>query len=158
MSNEPITNDFNQFHRNLPHWQQGGSSYFITFRSAIGILPKDALLKVKDHILFDHGRRYTLYFGVIMPDHVHLIIQPLKKSDDEWFGLSQIMYTLKGISARSINKLLNKTGQVWQHESFDRIIRSEDELYEKWKYMWNNPIKAGLSDGLIEYQFYVKPS
>ena len=143
--------------RNLPHWQIGGSVYFITFRSARGILPTIALNEVKKHILFDHNKRYRLYFAVIMPDHVHILLQPLKNVQDKFFTLKEILQGIKGSSARSINKVLQTSGTVWQAESFDRIMRNEEEMYEKWNYMWNNPIKAGLATGLEEYEFYVKP-
>jgi putative transposase len=154
---ESIISEFSYHKRHLPHWQQGGYTYFITFRSIRGILPKDALEKVKEHILFGHSKQYELLFGVIMPDHVHLLLRPIEKDDGSWISLSKIMKSLKGSSARSINKLLSTSGSVWQSESFDRMVRDEKELHEKWEYMWNNPIKAGLADGFNPYPFYVSP-
>jgi len=74
-----IDSSFHIHKRNLPHWQIGGRAYFVTFRSAVGSLPEGALEIVKHHILFDHNRRYELLFGVIMPDHVHLLFRPLEK-------------------------------------------------------------------------------
>src|SRR6184192_3048534 len=49
--------------------------------------------------LYDHGRRYDLHFGVVMPDHTHLLLQPLLKSPGLWHSLSEIMKTVKGVSA-----------------------------------------------------------
>ena len=152
-----ITSEFNYSRRKLPHWQEGGRTYFITFRSKRGILPDSALGKVKERILAGHPKFFDLHFAVVMPDHVHLLISPQKKSDTTWFELSYILKLLKGSSARSINKLLGTEGSVWQEESFDRMIRNEDELYEKWEYMWNNPVKAALSNFENEYKFYVLP-
>src|SRR5438094_99639 len=107
--------------RHLPHWELGGSVYFITFRSARGLLPEPALRQVMVHILYDHGRRYDLHFAVVMPDHTHLLLQPLEKSPKAWHELSGILKALKGISARRINQLSGTSGTVWQEESFDRI-------------------------------------
>ncbi len=98
-----------------------------------------------------------LYFVVIMPDHVHLLLQPQKNINDEYFSLKEILQGIKGASARSINIALATTGKVWQAESFDRIMRDEEEFAEKWNYMWSNPIKAGLVNSEEEYPFYVHP-
>ena len=116
--------------RHLPHWQMGGSVYFITFRSQRGGLPPVALRQMSTHILHDHGKRYDLVFGVVMPDHVHVVLQPRERKPGVWFDLAEIMKGLKGASARRINQLLGTRGTVWQDESFDRIIRDENEVEE----------------------------
>ncbi len=143
--------------KNLPHWQLGGSTYFITFRSQRGPLPPPALHQVTKHILYDHGKRYQLVFAVVMPDHVHLILYPCLSAPGRWFDLSVILKALKGSSARQINKLLGTRGTVWQEESFDRIIRDEQELEEKLLYMYHNPVKAGLVTRPEDYEFFVYP-
>ena len=152
-----VTSEFQIHRRRLPHWQIGGSTYFVTFRSAIGILPEKALKIVKHHVLFDHTRRYELLFGVIMPDHIHLLIRPLEKEKGVWYNLGEIMKGIKGSSATNINRLMGRAGRLWQDEFFDRIVRDEKEMLEKWEYIWNNPLKAGLANSTNEYQFYVRP-
>ncbi len=51
---------------------------------------------------------------------------------------------LKGSTARECNKLLKRTGAFWQHESYDHVVRNEDELRRIVEYVLNNPVKAGL--------------
>jgi lipoate-protein ligase A len=51
-----ITDELHISHRNLPHRQQGGSVYFITFRSLRGNLPEAAREIVKQRILFGHDK------------------------------------------------------------------------------------------------------
>jgi REP element-mobilizing transposase RayT len=143
--------------RNLPHWQLGGSVYFITFRSLRGALPPEALRLVVGHVLYDHGKRYDLVFGVVMPDHVHVIIQPREIAPGAWHDLSTIMKGLKGSSSRRINQLLGTKGTVWQEEWYDRIIRDDRELEEKLLYMYHNPVKAGLVIDPAKYEFFVYP-
>jgi hypothetical protein len=46
---------------------------------------------------------------------------------------------------------------VWQDESYDRIIRDDQELEEKLLYMYNNPVKAGLVADPADYEFFVLP-
>jgi putative transposase len=141
----------------LPHWQLGGSVYFITFRSARGKLPDQALHRVGEHILYDHGKRYMLVFAVLMPDHVHLLIRPNEKSTGCWYDLAEILKSLKGTSARSINQMMRTTGVVWQKESFDRIIRDEQEFEATLEYMYWNPFKSGLVKDPDDYAFFVRP-
>lgn len=153
---EEITSEFHFHRRDLPHWQIGGSSYFVTFRSAIGTLPDIALEVIKQQVQESAKKYFELHFGVIMPDHVHLLIRPLKKEQGKWYSLAEIMKQIKGSSAIKINQILGRSGSLWQAEYFDRLIRDENELHEKWLYMWNNPLKIGLVNSIDEYTFYVR--
>jgi REP element-mobilizing transposase RayT len=157
MALEPIDQDLHIRRRHLPHWQVGGSVYFITFRSARGSLPDAALRQVMENISYDHGKRYDLHLAVVMPDHVHLLLQPREKEAGRWFDLAEILKGIKGVSSRRINQLLETTGTVWQAENFDRIMRNEEEYLQKWEYMWNNPVKAGLVSQPEQYPFFVFP-
>lgn len=152
MSDSTITRDLRIRHRRLPHWQQGGSVYFVTFRSARGPLPSEALRMVAEALRFGDSRHFTLHFAVLMPDHVHVLLQPLESSPGVWRNLSGIM---KGASARRINILTGESGSVWRPESFDRIIRDQEEYLEKWNYMLNNPVKAGLVERPEDYEFTI---
>ena len=50
-----------------------------------------------------------------------------------------------------MNGLLKRKGAVWQEEYFDRIVRDEAELFEKWNYIRNNPVKNSLADSPKEW-------
>jgi putative transposase len=52
---------------------------------------------------------------------------------------------------------LRREGQVWQHESYDRILRSEKEYLEKWKYIYENPMKEKIVERPEDYEFTFKP-
>lgn len=151
------TSEFSSYRRNLPHWQIGGYTYFVTFR-ALMILPNNSRDIVCKKVRDGHHTTYDLLFGVVMPDHVHLLIRPTKKDTENWHPLPSILQKIKGGTAREINIVEHMSGTLWQKESFDRLIRNEHELLEKWEYIWNNPIKAGLVDSIVEYPFYIRPS
>jgi len=61
------------------------------------------------------------------------------------------MKGLKGATARRLNQSRGTKGTVWQEESFDRIVRDQQELDEKLNYMFMNPVKAGLTSDPISY-------
>ena len=92
-----------------------------------------------------------------MPDHVHLLLKPEELEPGLWVDLSNIMKGIKGATARKINLALGTTGTVWQKETFDRLIRDEEELYQKWNYMFWNPKFAGLVEDPDDYLFFVCP-
>ena len=89
---------------------------------------------------------YTLHAYVIMPNHVHLLIQP-----HHYLKLPQIIKSIKGFSARSINKLLKRSGSLWMKESYDRLVRSEGDFKRCRRYISSNP--GSLPAG--EYTLYI---
>jgi REP element-mobilizing transposase RayT len=88
---------------------------------------------------------------VVMPDHVHIIFTPLKDDEGNPFGLAEIMSGIKGASAHSVNKALNRRGRVWQDESFDHVLRSDESTYNKVLYICENPVRKGLVATEDEY-------
>jgi predicted aspartyl protease len=67
--------------RNLPHWQHGSSTYFITYRCVGSVsLDDSARTIVLDNWRYWHAKRYLLHAAVVMPDHVHVLITPKMSS------------------------------------------------------------------------------
>ena len=133
-------------HRRLPHWKLPGSVYFVTFRLLRGQLDATERAIVLEHLKSGDPTFYRLFCAVIMPDHVHLLIQPNAGRD-----LSEVMKGIKGVTSRKLNLHRGTTGINWQDESFDRIIRDANEFDEKLQYMFNNPAEAGLVGAGEEY-------
>ncbi len=94
------------------------------------------------------GQRYSIDDFVIMPNHVHVLVTPLPG-----FELSDIQHSWKSYTAKQINKLVGRTGRLWQEEAYDHIVRDEDELIGCRSYIAANPEKAGLKPG--EYRLRI---
>jgi len=140
--------------RRLPHWELNGAVYFITFNTWEKLeLSPAARQVVLDACLFFNGQRYQVFVLVVMPDHVHLLIQPLPKSELSFWTLSSIMNSIKGYSAKQIPLVMKHIGIIWQDERYDRIIRSKAEFQNTWEYIRHNPVKAGLSSTPESYPF-----
>ena len=151
MKKDSVT-EFTITNRHLPHWQLPNSVYFITTRCIKGVhLPPEHRDIVMESIQYLNGKKYALYAAVILPDHFHLIIQPMEKGKDIYYSLSEIMHGIKSFTAHKIGK------PIWQHENFDRIIRDKDEFFEKIRYIMKNPIKAGIVEECNTYKwlFYI---
>jgi adenine-specific DNA methylase/REP element-mobilizing transposase RayT len=139
----------------LPHWELHGSIYFITFNTFERLeLTSAARQVILDACKFFDGQRYQLYTVVIMPDHVHLLIQPLSKSPDEYWSLSSILHSIKSYTAKQVGKVMTHIGTLWQDSRFDRIIRDEREFLNTWEYIRQNPVKANLCSITEEYPFF----
>ena len=140
--------------RRLPHIEHPWAIYAITFstqtRRRLDPAARDTVL---DCILHWKDRRYMLFAACVMPDHVHLLLQPSVKelADDGgavFFPLQEIMHTLKSYTAHRINELEGESGALWDKERFDRYIRSDRDLEEKYNYILGNPWADGtLAEG-----------
>jgi len=140
------------YRRKLPHWELDGSTYFVTFRvhKALGkALERAALARIVEEALwFGHGERYVLQAYVVMPDHVHLLLQPLAG-----WSLAKILQGINGLTARQVNESLGRKGVFWQDESFDHLVRNEQDWLDKFAYIHDNPVKAALVSKPQDYVF-----
>ncbi len=176
----------------LPHWQQQGAVYFVTFLLADTIQSRlcnqrenerEAWLKVHPepwtnetegeyHQRFSgaierwldaghgacllrrcdcaqvvaetlrhfEGERVVMISFAVMPNHVHAVFVQHPE-----FPLEKLIRSWKGFTARHINKLLDRSGNFWQRDYFDRLVRDEKHFANCVRYIRRNPEKAGLS-------------
>jgi putative transposase len=178
----------------LPHWQQEGAVYFITFRLADAVPsrlrnqwesereawlcvhpePWDFNIEREYHQRFSgaikrwldaghgacllrrrdyaeivaetlhhfEGVRLAMISAVVMPNHVHaLFVQ-----NPEW-PLEKLIRSWKGFTARQINRLIGRSGGLWQRDYFDRLVRDEKHFANCVRYIRRNPEKARLTEG-----------
>jgi putative transposase len=119
-----------------------------------------------------HGERWWVGDYVIMPNHVHLLAQPINQNraiangpehrstvarssgpcpdtgangaEHRSTELENILASVKGYVSTRLTKLELKTGKLWQQENYDRLVRDRKELAVWRKYIGQNPEKAGL--------------
>ncbi len=141
------------YRRNLPHMQRDERPHFITFVTKFRwVLPPTAREIVLSSCCHDHRRRYELYVAVVMTDHVHLILTPMvDEARREICSLVEILRTIKSASAHRVNRAMGRTGAVWQEESFDRALRSSENLDGRIEYVLLNPVRKGLAQDWREY-------
>jgi putative transposase len=77
---------------------------------------------------------------IIMPDNVHLFARPEigARRMAEWVQM------WKSVSSRRIAAALSIKPPIWQPEYFDRYLRSGENYAEKWHYVEQNAVRAGL--------------
>ena len=95
---------------------------------------------VADAVSFFDGMRYRLHAWCVMPNHVHVIVEPAGR-----WALGKIVHGWTCFTAKALNRILGRSGAIWQHEPYDHIIRSVREYVYQVKYVWENPDKAGIT-------------
>ncbi len=93
---------------------------------------------VEDSFRCFDGERYVLDAWIVMPNHVHILVKPLAE-----FRLFDILHSWKSFTANAINKRAGRRGQLWQHESYDHIVRGSDAIEAIRRYIRENPKVAG---------------
>ncbi len=130
--------DFHSSTRRLPHWRATNVVYFVTWRLAPlqpGLSPEERTV-VRDAILHFDGNRYECGAGVVMDDHVHVLVHPIAPH-----RLETIVHSWKSYTANRLQRDHHRVGVVWQEEAYDRIVRDEAEFLEKLAYIVGNPGK-----------------
>jgi REP element-mobilizing transposase RayT len=86
--------------RRLPHFEKAWAIYAVTIatKNARYLSPaaRTIVLNVLQHF---HNRRYELFAACVMPDHVHLLLQPWPKANDDkgnviFWSLSELMHSM----------------------------------------------------------------
>src|SRR5437764_14928709 len=72
---------------------------------------------------------------VIMPDHIHLFVRG---------GIDFVLIQWARMLKRSLSKAISAPLPHWQKGFFDHLIRHSESYSEKWKYVRQNPVRAGL--------------
>ena len=97
---------------------------------------------VEEGLLYFNEDRYQLVDFVVMPNHVHVLAGLLGSTD-----VVKQCCSWKKNTALRINKALGRRGQFWHEESFDHLVRSEEQFMGIRRYIAENPRKASLREG-----------
>lgn len=112
---------------------------FITPRDYSFFLRKIADLKLK----FDH----SLYAYCLMPNHFHLSIQTRK------VPISKIMASLATSFSMYFNRTYAHFGPVFQNRFKSILVQDDPYFLELSRYIYLNPVKAGLVKNPIDYKY-----
>lgn len=101
---------------------------------------------------FRDEKAYNLLAYCIMPNHVHMVFTVGRRASSPYKGktasdayiVTKILENLKWYTAVKANKILNRKGAFWQHESYDHVVRDGKELERIVNYVLNNPVRAGF--------------
>ena len=109
--------------------------------------PEFAAIVAESLLKFD-GERYHMERFVVMPNHVHLLVQMRAG-----WGLREQCESWMRFTGRKINSLRDAEGEFWS-EPFDHIVRSAEQFEYLKQYIVENPGKAKLAAG--DYLLWVR--
>lgn len=90
---------------------------------------------------------------VVMPNHVHgiatfvgagLALPNEKGAASGAPTLADVVRAFKSLSAMRVNRLMMRSGSLWQRNHYERVIRNERELDKIREYIATNPLKWAL--------------
>jgi putative transposase len=123
----------------IPVWLRWEQSviYFVTICVANRkpVLANKAGLKAFN-IATAKLQEWRVLAAMLMPDHLHAVVSPRKDRDAKLGNFS-------GALKRWMREELNASWN-WQPGCFDRLLRSDESLHEKWIYVQENPVRAGF--------------
>jgi len=91
---------------------------------------------------------FKIYSYVVMPDHIHLLIEP-----NERYDLSEVMKAIKGSFGRKYFMMRGERGKVWQRQFFEYSIEDDMDLKRKIQYIFENPVRRGIVKKEVDYEF-----
>ncbi|KTD45508.1 Transposase IS200 like protein [Legionella rubrilucens] len=99
---------------------------------------------------------FTIHAAVVLPDHLHLIMELPEKDTDYSTRLRQIKtYFLREIKSSEELLLKNHRGEynVWQRRFWEHRIRDETDFYSHVNYIHFNPVKHGLVKEVFDWPY-----
>jgi REP element-mobilizing transposase RayT len=130
-----------EIHRRISKYEDAGHGESLLKRA-------DCAIIVQTKMIAGHASSYRLIDWCIMPNHVHVLLK-LENDSTLW----EILKSWKGSGGLEINRVLGRTGTLWQREYHDRLVRDMDHFHNCRVYIRDNPVKAGLCRTPEEWRF-----
>jgi len=131
----------------VPFWVPDDAIFFITICCAVREInsfakPDIARLIFDAMKCYQERQRWWIYFALIMPDHLHFLVN---------IGKHEKMATV----IKSWKRFLaTQYAITWQKDFFDHRIRNEEQFHEKYQYIRNNPVRKGLVETPDEWPYH----
>ena len=142
--------NFSIWRGRLPHWIASDVTYFVTFRSRRPLTAEERSLLLRQLIKPD-GSRWDLLIVCVLPEKTDLIFRVCDAPSGVPYELAQIVEKAKSRTAKHILKKSGERFSPFYAESFDRILRDEAELEERWQEIFDAPVNMELADDPEEY-------
>jgi len=125
--------------------------FTVTIHERRHVLANPTAHRVLGDIWQQSASRNGWYVGdyLLMPDHVHFFARPAASAQPmkKWVGM------WKSLSARTLSREAGIACPLWQEDYFDRFLRSGESYGDKWTYVAQNPVRAGLVASADEWPF-----
>ena len=128
-------------------------TYYLTFttlnKKPILATPKIADIVFESFDWLETNDRLRWFCIVVMPDHIHAVIQLGSKQT-----LSRLIQSFKSHTAKQMNACLGRSGSLWQPAYHDQGIRRDESLNAIIEYCYHNPVRVGLVKAARDYPYW----
>ncbi|MEM8836370.1 MAG: valine--tRNA ligase [Planctomycetota bacterium] len=133
--------------RALPHWQKGGSTYFVTFRIKDGELCGPERLHALHACFALNGNRAEIHIASVMPDHVLVLLTPREKSPGEWWSVDELAHAIKTYATEYFE------ASDWHEAHQVEEVTSEEQFVSVWNSILDRPVEAGLVTESLSFAY-----
>ena len=95
------------------------------------------------------NERLEWFCVIVMPDHIHAVIQLGSQQT-----LPRLMQSFKSFTAKEINAHLMRSGSLWQATYYEHGIRRDESLRAIIRYCYENPVRRGLVEEASDYPYW----
>ena len=128
----------------LPHWRADDVTYFVTFRHRRDLTSEERNLLFRA-LRQPDGRKWDLLILAVLPGHTELMFRVCGSGSlSKPVELSDIVEKAKRKSGAKIIKISGERFPPFYTESFDRIVRDEGELEQRWQEIFDMPVVEEL--------------
>lgn len=133
-------------------YSQSNYIYFVTICTINALTPftnPEVAHGILDSLNYLREReKISVYCYCLMPDHLHLLISLPESS----VSLSEVLKRFKSFTTKRYREITTKK-RLWQRSFYDHIVRREENLSQICEYILANPVRKGLVDDPVKYQY-----
>lgn len=142
--------NFSIWQGKLPHWRADDVTYYVTFRHSRALNEKECRLLL-DELLKADAKRLDFLIACCLPTVSETMFTVREGPDGEAYELADVIEKAKTRAGKKILKLTQERWPPFYGESYDRIVRDDAELEQRWTEILESPVKAELCEDPEEY-------
>jgi len=142
--------NFSMWRGRLPHWRADDVTYYVNFRHRRPLEAAERALLLRA-LRKPDGRRWDLLILCVLPERTDLMVRVRATVDGPAYELSDIVEKAKSKAGRDITKKSGERYPPFYVESYDRIVRDEVELEERWLEIFDGPVSLELAEDAEDY-------
>jgi hypothetical protein len=142
--------NFSIWRGRLPHWRADNVTYYVTFKHSRPLDEPERGMLFRALTMPD-GSKWDLLLLCVLPERTELIFRVREGMDGRPYELSQIVEKAKSKVGKAIVKKTGERFPPFYAESYDRIIRDEAEMEERFKDIVQSPVNEELAEDPEEY-------
>ncbi|MBX3096450.1 MAG: hypothetical protein KF812_06265 [Fimbriimonadaceae bacterium] len=143
--------NFSQWRGRWPHWRADGETYYVSFRHrrALSEEEREKLFRA----ILKGTRKFDVMILGVLPEQTELLGRPHADESGSEAELSDEIEKAKKKAAKEVLKKSGERFAPWGFESFDRIMRDDDELQTYFDAILERPEKEGHVSAADEYEW-----